>query len=78
MPERPLLVGLVSISDRASAGVYIDQGLPGLTAWFDAALATPYRFETRLIADEQPVIERTLVELVDTAGCDLSHILGSG
>ena len=71
MPERPLVVGLVSISDRAAAGVYVDQGLPGLTAWFDAALATPYRFETRLIADEQPVIERTLVELVDTAGCDL-------
>ena len=71
MPERPLVVGLVSISDRAAAGVYVDQGLPGLAAWFDAALATPYRFETRLIADEQPVIERTLVELVDTAGCDL-------
>jgi len=52
MPERPLVVGLVSISDRA-------------------ALATPYRFETRLIADEQPVIERTLVDLVDTIGCDL-------
>jgi molybdopterin adenylyltransferase len=71
MPERPLVVGLVSISDRAAAGVYVDQGLPGLTAWFDAALATPYRFETRLIADEQPVIERTLVDLVDTIGCDL-------
>ena len=71
MPEHPLLVGLVSISDRATAGVYVDQGLPGLTAWFDAALATPYRFETRLIPDEQPVIERTLVELVDTVGCDL-------
>ena len=71
MPERPLLVGLVSISDRAAAGVYVDQGLPGLTAWFDAALSTPYRFETRLIPDEQPVIERTLVELVDTTGCDL-------
>jgi molybdopterin adenylyltransferase len=71
MPDRPLSIGLVSISDRASSGVYVDQGLPGLTAWFDAALTTAYRFETRLIPDEQPVIERTLVELVDTAACDL-------
>ncbi len=69
--ERPLLIGLVSISDRASAGVYVDQGLPGLTAWFEAALKTPWRFETRLIPDEQPLIERTLIELVDTVGCNL-------
>jgi len=47
--DRPLLVGLVSISDRASAGVYADQGLPGLTAWFEATLTTPHRFETRLV-----------------------------
>ncbi|HET6803234.1 MAG TPA: molybdopterin adenylyltransferase [Casimicrobiaceae bacterium] len=69
--DRPLLVGLVSISDRASSGVYEDQGLPGLKAWFDAALATPYRLETRLIPDEQPTIERTLTELVDSVHCDL-------
>jgi molybdopterin adenylyltransferase len=69
--ERPLEIGLVSISDRASQGVYADQGVPGLTSWFEAALATPFHFETRLIPDEQPVIERTLVELVDIAGCDL-------
>jgi molybdopterin adenylyltransferase len=69
--ERPLLIGLVSISDRASAGVYTDQGLPGLSAWFDAALTTRYRFESRLIPDEQPAIERTLIELVDSVGCDL-------
>jgi molybdopterin adenylyltransferase len=69
--ERPLQIGLVSISDRASQGVYADQGLPGLRSWFEAALATPCRFETRLVPDEQPVIERTLVELVDTVGCDL-------
>ena len=69
--ERPLLIGLVSISDRASAGVYEDQGLPGLSAWFDAALTTRYRFESRLIPDEQPAIERTLIELVDSVGCDL-------
>jgi len=68
---RTLLIGLVSISDRASAGVYQDQGIPGLTEWFDAALRTPWRMETRLIPDEQPLIERTLIELIDAAGCHL-------
>ena len=62
--RRTLLIGLVSISDRASAGVYEDKGLPGLNEWFAAALASPYRMIQRLIPDEQPVIERTLVELV--------------
>jgi molybdopterin adenylyltransferase len=66
-----LLIGLVSISDRASAGVYEDKGIPGLKEWFGAALKTPWRMETRLIPDEQPLIERTLIELVDTVGCDL-------
>jgi len=66
-----LLIGLVSISDRASAGVYEDKGIPGLKAWFDAALSTPWRMETRLIPDEQALIERTLVELVDVVGCHL-------
>jgi molybdopterin adenylyltransferase len=69
--QQTLLIGLVSISDRASAGVYQDRGIPGLTDWFDAALKTPWRMETRLIPDEQPLIERTLVELVDVAGCHL-------
>jgi molybdopterin adenylyltransferase len=68
---QPLVIGLVSISDRASAGVYEDRGIPGLEEWFAAALRTPWRMETRLIPDEQPVIERTLIELVDTVGCDL-------
>ena len=68
---QPLLIGLVSISDRASAGVYEDKGIPGLTDWFTAALKTPWRMETRLIPDEQPVIEHTLVELTDRAGCAL-------
>jgi molybdopterin adenylyltransferase len=68
---RSLLIGLVSISDRASAGVYEDKGIPGLKEWFGAALKTPWRMETRLIPDEQPLIERTLIELVDTVGCDL-------
>ena len=70
-PSDPLLIGLVSISDRASAGVYEDKGIPGLTEWFTAALRSPWRIETRLIPDEQPVIERTLVELVDAVGCHL-------
>jgi len=64
-----LLIGLVSISDRASSGVYVDQGLPGLDAWFTAALKSPWRMAQRLIPDEQPRIERTLVELVDIVGC---------
>ena len=66
-----LVVGLVSISDRASSGVYEDKGLPALREWFELALASPWRMESRLIPDEQPLIERTLVELCDEAGCHL-------
>ena len=66
-----LLIGLVSISDRASTGIYEDKGVPGLVDWFTAALSSAWRMETRLIPDEQPVIERTLVELVDVVGCRL-------
>ncbi len=66
-----LVIGLVSISDRASAGVYEDKGIPGLTEWFGAALKTPWRMETRLIPDEQATIERTLIELVDSVQCHL-------
>ncbi len=66
-----LIVGLVSISDRASAGVYADQGLPGLKDWLGRAMASPWQAHERLIADEQPQIERTIVELVDEVGCDL-------
>ena len=66
-----LLIGLVSISDRASSGVYEDAGIPALRDWFGAALATPWRMETQLIPDEQPVIEATLKELVDVRGCHL-------
>jgi molybdopterin adenylyltransferase len=69
--DRPLVVGLVSISDRASSGVYEDRGLPALTEWLTTALSTPWRHETRLIPDEQPAIERALIELVDVARCDL-------
>ena len=67
-----LLIGLVSISDRASAGVYKDEGIPSLKEWLTSAIASPaWRDETRLIADEQPAIERTLKELVDERGCHL-------
>ena len=67
-----LIVGLVSISDRASAGVYKDEGIPSLKEWLSAAIAAPaWRDETRLIADEQPVIEATLRELADQKGCSL-------
>jgi molybdopterin adenylyltransferase len=66
-----LVVGLVSISDRAAGGVYEDRGLPELQAWLGRALRSPWRVHQRLIPDEQPLIERTLVELVDQAGCDL-------
>ena len=69
--SNPLRIGLVSISDRASAGVYADAGIPALQEWLARALASPWVAETRLIPDEQPVIERTLVELVDVAGCHL-------
>ena len=64
-------IGLVSISDRASEGTYEDQGIPALRDWLGKALTSPWTGETRLIPDERALIERTLVELVDTAGCNL-------
>ncbi|MDE1544715.1 molybdopterin adenylyltransferase [Dechloromonas agitata] len=69
--SEPLIVGLVSISDRASTGVYEDKGIPALQDWLTSALTTPWRAETRLIADDRPTIEKTLIELVDTVGCHL-------
>ena len=66
-----LRIGLLSISDRASTGVYEDRGIPALREWFSAALTTPWEVECRLIADEQPTIEATLKELIDQAGCHL-------
>ncbi|MGB7543509.1 MAG: molybdopterin adenylyltransferase [Burkholderiales bacterium] len=66
-----LLIGLVSISDRASGGVYKDEGIPSLQEWFTRAIATPWRTETRLIPDERPLIEATLAQLVDQFGCHL-------
>ncbi len=66
-----LVIGLVSVSDRASGGVYEDKGIPALTDWLASALTTPYRIETRLIPDERAAIEATLTDLVDTARCHL-------
>jgi molybdopterin adenylyltransferase len=64
-------IGLVSVSDRASGGVYADQGIPALREWLSRALRNPVEWQERLIPDEQPRIEATLRELVDDAGCHL-------
>jgi len=66
-----IVIGLVSISDRASSGVYEDKGIPALQEWLAAALSSPWQVLTRLIQDDAPTISATLVELVDEAGCDL-------
>ena len=67
-----LVIGLVSVSDRASAGVYKDEGIPALEDWFARAVAAPaWRTEKRLIPDERPAIEAALIELVDQARCHL-------
>jgi molybdopterin adenylyltransferase len=66
-----LRIGLVSISDRASSGVYQDKGIPSLVEWLERTLTTPFQIETRLIPDEQPIIEQTLCELVDEMACHL-------
>ena len=71
MPAHELVIGLVSVSDRASGGVYEDKGIPALNEWLAGAITTPFRVETRLIPDERAAIEATLVELVDSARCHL-------
>ena len=70
-PPEPLRIGLVSISDRASSGVYEDKGLPALQDWMARALHNPVTWVTRLIPDEQEGISATLRELVDVERCDL-------
>lgn len=70
-PVDTIRIGLVSISDRASQGVYEDKGIPGLTEWLDSALATPWHKVVRLIPDERAQIEQTLIDLVDREGCNL-------
>ena len=67
----PVKIGLVSISDRASAGVYEDKGIPALQDWLGRALKNPIQWETRLIPDEADGISAALRELVDVAGCHL-------
>ncbi len=64
-------IGVVSISDRASAGVYEDKGIPALKDWLARALRNPIEWHERLIPDEQDGISATLTDLVDTAHCDL-------
>ena len=68
--HEPVRIGIVSVSDRASSGVYVDQGLPALQDWLTRALKNPIDFEARLIPDEQALISATLIELVN-AGCAL-------
>jgi molybdopterin adenylyltransferase len=64
-------IGLISISDRASKGIYADEGIPALQLWLQTAISTPCVFHERLIADEREVITETIVELTDDLGCDL-------
>ena len=71
MSFAPVKIGLISVSDRASTGVYEDKGIPALQAWLTGAVQNPVTFATRLIADEQPVIESALIELCDIERCDL-------
>ncbi len=73
---RPARLGLVSISDRASRGEYEDRSGPAMERYLDAVLISPREFHRRLVADERPLIEATLVELADKVGCDL--VLTSG
>ena len=69
--SEPIRIGLVSISDRASAGSYEDQGIPALQDWLGKALRSPWSAHTRLIPDVRTTIEHTLVELVEQVGCNL-------
>lgn len=71
MLQQKVNIGLVSISDRASQGVYEDLGIPSLKTWLDKAVTSPFTTSSRLIADEQSEIESTLIDLVDHEGCHL-------
>jgi len=66
-----LRIGLVSVSDRASSGVYADMGIPALQSWLTSAVRNPIQWETRLIPDEEAGISAALVDLVDAQQCDL-------
>jgi molybdopterin adenylyltransferase len=69
--EPPIRIGLVTVSDRASQGIYEDQGIPALKTWLDDALTTPWQAVTRLVPDEQAQIETALRQLADAEGCCL-------
>ncbi|MCQ9326115.1 molybdopterin adenylyltransferase [Neisseria dentiae] len=69
-------VGLVSASDRASSGVYADEGIPALKQWLQAAVKNPINFAEALVADEQSAIEAVLRRMADTDGCDLIFTTG--
>ncbi|MGB5012144.1 MAG: molybdopterin adenylyltransferase [Candidatus Dechloromonas phosphoritropha] len=71
LQNEELVIGLVSISDRAATGIYEDKGIPALQEWLASALTTPWRAETRLIADDRAAIENALIELVDRSRCHL-------
>jgi molybdopterin adenylyltransferase len=74
--SRPARFGLVSISDRASQGIYKDEGLPSLKSWLSRALISPWENIERLIPDERPIIAQTLIDLVDNQGCDIVFTTG--
>ncbi|HKX42961.1 MAG TPA: molybdopterin adenylyltransferase [Burkholderiaceae bacterium] len=67
----PVRIGVVSVSDRASSGVYADMGIPALQSWLTSAVRNPITWEQRLIPDEEDQIRAGLIELVDQARCDL-------
>ncbi len=71
MTDTPAPIGIVTVSDRASGGIYKDEGGPAIAAWLEKALTSPWRPVFRLIPDERPVIEATLRELADNEGCPL-------
>jgi molybdopterin adenylyltransferase len=71
MQQQFTRIGLVSISDRASQGVYEDKGIPALSSWLEKTLTSPFEIVTRLIADEQAIISDTLKQLVDEEQCHL-------
>ena len=71
MADAELVIGLVSVSDRASGGVYQDAGLPALAKWLASAIITPFRIVERLIPDERGQIEQVLIDLVDFELCHL-------
>ncbi|MDA0237002.1 MAG: molybdopterin adenylyltransferase [Proteobacteria bacterium] len=76
MSREKVRIGLISISDRASSGVYTDEGLPSLRQWLDSALANPIEYVEKLIPDEQEIIEENLIGLVDQNKCDLVFTTG--